>query len=131
MATQLHGPPLAEMEANDRTPLAPVLNEKIYSQLADSMPTQQLHQMYAMCMNDARARIGAMREMVAAHDGERFVREAHAIKGGCGMLGASELHRIAAELEKKGLEDETRDVNFLDELAAACDRLERMLGLRV
>ena len=135
MPTQLQESPIAEMYANDRVPRAPVLNEKIYSQLARSMPTRQLHEMYAMCMNDARARIGAMREMVAAHDAARFVREAHAIKGGCGMLGASELHVLAAELETKGLAggpvDEARDVNSLDELAAACDRLERMLDSRV
>ena len=34
----------------------------------------------------------------------QFVRQAHALKGGSGMLGATELYRMAAELEAGGLE---------------------------
>jgi DNA-binding response OmpR family regulator len=112
-----------------------VLNEKIYQQLAVSMPVQQLQEMYAMCVDDARRRIAGMRRLAADHDATRFVREAHSIKGGCGMLGATELHRLAAQLEAAGLEipspSAPEDVNSLDELSAACDRLERMLGSRV
>jgi CheY-like chemotaxis protein/HPt (histidine-containing phosphotransfer) domain-containing protein len=111
-----------------------VLNEKIYGQLAGSMPAKQLQEMYAMCLSDARKRIAVMRNLAAAHDGPQFVRQAHAIKGSCGMLGATELHGMAAQLEGCGLDAEgahdAEEVNSLDELAAACDRLERMLGSR-
>ncbi|MGA1982092.1 MAG: response regulator [Acidobacteriaceae bacterium] len=113
---------------------SPVLNEKIFQQLAGSMPAQQLRELYTMCVNDARARIATMRRLADAHDGAKFVREAHSIKGGCGMLGATELHGMAAALESNGLDGATQggqEVNSLDELAAACDRLERMLGSRV
>jgi CheY-like chemotaxis protein len=113
---------------------APVLNEKIYQQLAGTMPAKQLKQLYTMCVNDARARIANMRRLADAHDGAKFMREAHAIKGGCGMLGATELHGMAASLEQNGLEEDAageQKVNSLDELIAACDRLERMLGSRV
>jgi CheY-like chemotaxis protein/HPt (histidine-containing phosphotransfer) domain-containing protein len=109
----------------------PVLNETIYRQLAGSMPAKQLNEMYVMCVNDARRRIAGMRTLAADHDTARFVREAHAIKGGCGMLGATELHRMAAQLEANGPGDGPPGVNSLDELSAACDRLERMLGSRV
>jgi HPt (histidine-containing phosphotransfer) domain-containing protein len=113
----------------------PVLNETIYRQLAASMSAQQLHQMYALCLSDASKRIHSMRQLAAAHDAIAFVRQAHAIKGGCGMLGATELHQMAAQLEADGLEaaDTTGvdEVNSLDELTAACDRLERILGSRV
>jgi CheY-like chemotaxis protein/HPt (histidine-containing phosphotransfer) domain-containing protein len=112
---------------------APILNETIYGQLARSLPIPQLKEMYAMCLNDARRRIAGMRTSAAEHDSAAFIREAHAIKGGCGMLGATELHRLAAELETHGLASSgrtTEDVNSLDELSAACDRLERMLGSR-
>lgn len=113
----------------------PVLNETIYRQLAGTMPAPQLHEMYTMCLDDARERIDVMRGLAAAHDTARFVREAHAIKGSCGMLGATQLHWMAAELEKNGLEkplaQTENEVNSLDELSAACDRLERMLGSRV
>ena len=55
-----------------------------------------------MCVNDARKRIAGMRALAADHDAAKFMREAHAIKGGCGMLGATELHRMAARLEANG-----------------------------
>jgi CheY-like chemotaxis protein len=112
-----------------------VLNETIYRQLAASMPAPRLRQMYQMCVDDVRQRIHSMRQLAAARDATAFVRQAHAIKGGCGMLGATELHTLAARLEAHGLQAaETPgadEVNSLDEFAAACDRLERILGSRV
>jgi len=99
------------------------------------MPAPQLHQMYAMCLNDTRARITSMRQLAAARDGVQFVRQAHAIKGSCGMLGATELYRMAAELEANGRKSAAAEgvkaVNSLDELSSACDRLERILRSRV
>jgi CheY-like chemotaxis protein len=126
----------SESESPDITSeTGPVLNETIYQQLAVSMPAQQLREMYTMCVNDARERIAGMRKFAAHHDAAKFTREAHAIKGGCGMLGATELHRMAAKLETNGPEagvpGEAQNVNSLDELSAACDRLERMLESRV
>jgi CheY-like chemotaxis protein len=112
----------------------PPLDERIYTQLNDAMPKPQLHQMYEMCLKDARDRITTMRGLVARHDAAQFVRQAHAIKGGCGMLGATELYAMATQLEKSGLRaaglEGTQGVNPLDELTAACDRLERILGSR-
>ena len=135
MDTPVGQPQSSEAVASGSAPVNLVLNEKIYQQLAGSMPQQQLLEMYAMCLNDARERIAGMRVLVAEHDKVRFRREAHSIKGGCGMLGATELHRMAAVLESDGLEsgpaEEAQDVNSLDELSAACDRLERMLRSRV
>ena len=123
-----HEVPPAEPVSN-----SPVLNEQIFQQLAGSMPRQQLRELYTMCVSDARARIATMRRLANAHDGAKFVREAHSIKGGCGMLGATELYGMAAALETSGLEAVTPSgqVYSLDDLAAACDRLERMLRSRV
>lgn len=113
----------------------PVLNESIFEKLALTLPIRQLLEMYIMCVNDARQRIALMRACVREHDSAQFIREAHAIKGSSGMLGATQLHGMAAELEKTGLASpdshSQQDVNSLDELSAACDRLERMLGSRV
>ncbi len=44
---------------------ASVLNETIYQQLAGSVPSKQLHEMYSMCVNDARQRIAGMRKLTA------------------------------------------------------------------
>ena len=110
------------------------LDERIYKQLGNSMNRKQLREMYGLCLDDVRKRIRSMRGLAAREDAEQFVREAHAIKGGCGMLGASELYKMAATLEKAGLGaaglEGSKGVNPLDELAAACDRLERILGTR-
>jgi len=135
MDTQFQEPQSLSTVFTETTYGSPVLNENIYGQLARAMPAKQLHEMYTMCVNDARERIARMRTLAAAHDTANFSREAHAIKGGCGMLGATELHGMASELERSGTEDAATktlpDVNSLDELSAACDRLERMLGSRV
>jgi CheY-like chemotaxis protein/HPt (histidine-containing phosphotransfer) domain-containing protein len=133
-------PPMESSVQNQLPPdsasfAAPVLNETIYEKLAGSMPLTQLQELYLLCVNDARKRIDFMRSLVTNHDTDRFVREAHALKGSCGMLGASQLHGMAAELETRGLDTagdhQAQEVNSLDELSAACDRLERMLGSRV
>jgi len=127
--------PPAKSPIPDSANAAPVLNETIHRKLADSVSAPQLQEMYAMCIDDVRRRIATMRQLAATRNGEQFVREAHAIKGGCGMLGATELHQLAALLEVHGLDADNsrteKKVNSLDELSAACDRLERMLGSRV
>jgi CheY-like chemotaxis protein/HPt (histidine-containing phosphotransfer) domain-containing protein len=131
MNLSVHDAPPSVFGSGGSSASKPILNETIYGQLAGSMPAPQLLEMYTMCVNDARKRIASMRSLAEAHDAATFVREAHSIKGGCGMLGATELHGMAAELEKKGLEPGASEVNSLDELSAACDRLERMLRSRV
>ena len=131
MNLSAHDVPSSNLGPGGGSAPRPVLNETIYRQLAGSMPAPQLLEVYTMCVNDARKRIASMRSLAEAHDSATFVREAHSIKGGCGMLGATELHGMAAELEKRGLEPGTSEVNSLDELSAACDRLERMLRSRV
>lgn len=112
----------------------PELDERIYRQLHEAMPGRQLRQMYTLCLDDVRKRIVDMRLLAGHHDADQFVRQAHAIKGGCGMLGASELYTMASRLEKAGLRaaglDGAKGVNPLDELDSACDRLERILGTR-
>jgi len=126
--------PPAEHVPATISPEVPVVNATIYEQLSRTLPAQQLNEMYTLCINDARERIRRMRGSVEQHDADRFVREAHAIKGSAGMLGATQLHTIASDLETRGLEPGasiSEAVNSLDELSAACDRLERMLGSRV
>jgi len=110
------------------------LNERIYRKLSVSMPAKPLLQLYAMCVNDARERIATMRRLAAEGNGAQFVLEAHALKGSSGMLGATEIYRMAAELETAGLGAPglggMEKVDPLDELAGACDRLERILASR-
>ena len=112
---------------------ATVLDEDIYSKLAELMPAEQLGQMYALCVGDARKRIVHMRALAAAADDVRYRAEAHTVKGGSGMIGARQLYDLAAAAERDGIPNTAADFGTssvtaaLAQLSLACDRLERIL----
>jgi CheY-like chemotaxis protein len=107
----------------------PVLNEDIYSKLAASMQPAKLRQLYDLCLTDVEDRVTIMRNAASNHDDEAYKREAHAIKGGCGMVGATEMQTIATTMETKGLG--TNHVASLHEFLLACTRLRRILVARL
>ncbi len=105
------------------------LNESIYQKLANSMSASQLEKLYSMCLSDAENRIDAMQKAAAGQDDAAYRREAHAIKGGCGMVGAVELQSIANIMETKGIE--ANHVATLHEFLLASKRLQRILIARM
>jgi CheY-like chemotaxis protein len=105
---------------------ASILNEAVYQNFARSMPSGQVAALYQMCIDDAARRIATMRRAAGDRDDAVYRRSAHAIKGSCGMVGALELARLAAEMETLGLPVE-HDVTPLDHFLAASARLGRML----
>src|SRR3954447_9215785 len=62
---------------------ATVLEEAVYSKLAESMRVHQLKQLYALCLADAERRLATMQQASSRNDNALYKREAHAIKGGC------------------------------------------------
>jgi len=104
----------------------PALDEAIYQRLAGSMPAAQLQQLYNLCLDDAEARIGSMRLAATATDDVTYRQLAHSVKGGSSMVGALELHQLAATAEQNGTTT-TNHVDSLDEMLAACGRLRRIL----
>lgn len=102
-----------------------VLDESIYRKLASSMPPDRLSAMYELCLADIDLRVERMRQALASADHEEARRQAHALRGGCGMVGAAELQKLAMSLEEKGFHGD--DVASLDEIVTACQRLRRML----
>jgi CheY-like chemotaxis protein len=102
-----------------------VLDENVYRKLSGSMRGPQLEQLYAMCLADAEGRLTEMRLAAAEGDDAAYKREAHAIKGGCGMVGALELQTLATSMELHGLRDD--HVASLEEFLVACERLRSML----
>jgi CheY-like chemotaxis protein len=104
----------------------PALNEGVYRKLAGAMRRERLEQLYALCLSDAEARIVAMRRSASIGDDAAYRKEAHAIKGGCGMVGAAELQSLATSMEERGLAD-ANHVASLDEFMVACERLRRIL----
>lgn len=107
---------------------AGTLNEDVYQKLASSMSASQLEKLYSMCLTDAEKRIDEMKQAAASHDSDAYKRAAHAIKGGCGMVGATELQSIANIMETKGIE--ANHVATLHEFLLASERLRRILVAR-
>jgi len=103
----------------------PVLDAKVYQSLSGSMSREKLQQLYRLCLDDSQHRIGNLRQAVDRRDDAAYRREAHAIKGGCRMVGALELAALAEFIESHGLVANL--INRLDELQLACDRLESVL----
>ncbi|MBS1800952.1 MAG: response regulator [Acidobacteria bacterium] len=102
-----------------------VLDPETHRKLAATMKPEKLAQLYQLCLGDVRKRVATMRRAAAMGDDATCRREAHAIKGGCGLIGAIELQTIAASVESHGIA--TNHVATLDEILVACERLERML----
>lgn len=113
----------------ERTALAalPPLEEKTFTQLRSKLADDQLRQLYAMTLEDVRSRLERMAEAAKAGDAAAVRHEAHAIKGGCGMVGAFELQELAAATEGGS----AVDTSSLADFAAACQRLQRMLDERL
>ena len=95
----------------------------IFSKLLMVMGEQQLDQLYRLFVEDAVVRVTRMVAAASEPDATALVREAHALKGSCGMLGATELHNLAGRLEAGGLECTL----LLNDFNPAIDRLRRML----
>jgi len=105
-----------------------VLDEDVYAKLAGSMRGSQLEELYALCRKDAEVRVERMRRAASLGDDAAYRKEAHALKGGCGMVGAVELQRLATSMEERGLRDD--DVATLKEFMVASERLRRILVAR-
>jgi CheY-like chemotaxis protein len=104
-----------------------VVDEKIFTSLGATLPAAQLRELYELTLRDVRERVIRMQASLAAGDVDQVRREAHAIKGACGMVGAAELRELAAAAEG-GSAGSTPP---LAEFPAACDRLERILDTRL
>lgn len=81
------------------TPDAAVLDRKILAQLRASMPETSVRALYAAALADLRERLSALEAAIGRNDTERVRVIGHAIKGGCGMIGACEAANLGALLE--------------------------------
>lgn len=99
------------------------LDEEIFDSLAKMISSSQLRELFAMALKDIGKRHTRMVEAAAAEDLQAVQHEAHAMKGSCGMLGASELQTLAATIE----EAPTVHTSAIVEIPQACIRLQRML----
>ncbi len=104
----------------------PVLDDEIFRKMAARCKPEDLVQIYELTVADVLQRHKRLEVYAAAGDLNALQREAHAIKGVCGMMGARELQHLAAETEAGTM------VNTLAiaEFPAACSRLRRMLDAK-
>ena len=107
-----------------------VLDDDIFGRMAAMLPAAQLKELYKITIDDVLRRVGLMRTSLERGDHAAIRAEAHAIKGGCGMVGASELSRLATDVEAgTGQGSEKGNPPFAD-FDAACARLQDMLDAR-
>ena len=92
------------------------------------MRRERLQQLYTLCLGDIKERIARMRQTASNKEDAAFRREAHAIKGGAGMVGAVELQTLAGKLEEDGIH--ANHVASLDELMVSCECLRLILLAR-
>ena len=101
------------------------LDGRIYANLQRAMPPAAVRELIAACVGDARAR-GATMRSAGTLDLELVRREAHAVKGGAGMVGARQLAEVAAGIELGSYQSKDLELMLVD-LFEACDVLERKL----
>ncbi len=131
LATLAQAPDVPESSPPPQPSNAEILSQATYQVLCQSMQPPQVDALYTMLLDDADRRLELMRHALAAHDHDAWSRAAHAIKGGCGMVGALELASIAAAMEEDGPPPPHQMVDQFDPFAhfqAAAARLRSILS---
>lgn len=103
------------------------LDDTIFNSLNKMISSAQLGQLFSMALADIAKRHQRIEVAAGAGDLPSAQREAHAIKGSCGMIGAAEIQSLAAAIE----DGPTFNVFAISEIPAACLRLKRMLETKL
>lgn len=104
------------------------LDEGTWEKLSKSMQPAQLNGLFAFALDDGEKRVALMQAAREAGDDAALRREAHALKGSAGMIGALRLQALSAGLEGAGLSVDAEAA--LDEIVLAIGRLRSMLAER-
>jgi CheY-like chemotaxis protein len=105
---------------------ARALREEVYDKLLQTMPRADLHEVYKVCLRDARQRVAQMQKLVEEGDLAGLRRQAHTLKGGAAMVGAARLAATASSLET-GSYERSELLELIYNLLLYCDELERIL----
>jgi CheY-like chemotaxis protein len=81
----------------------PTISMQAFQRLQNAMAAEQLHPLYDFALTDAELRVTRMEAAAHAGDDDSFRKEAHALKGSCGMIGAERLRDLAAAAEDGGV----------------------------
>ncbi len=105
---------------------ADIVDPIVLGKLKAMMPASAVREIYAAVASDLTTRLATLRAAMDAADSIEVARIAHAIKGGCAMVGLSSAREAASRLETSNL-----PVTWPAELAhlhSALKGLEVMLG---
>ncbi len=109
----------------------PVVSAEVLAQFRQLMPEHAVREVYTAAADDLVRRIEALSVAIARRDGDEIRRIGHAIKGGCGMAGATQAARLGAMLESVSSCSEDNHLDnsraLLRDLRAAARALQRML----
>jgi CheY-like chemotaxis protein len=106
----------------------PSIATATFNRMKLSMSAAQLRALYEFALSDADSRIVRMSAATETGDDEAYRREAHALKGSCGMVGALRLRTLAAQAEDDGLPSPTViQLNPLLLFHAEISRIRHML----
>jgi CheY-like chemotaxis protein len=98
--------------------------------LLGAMPIEQVQSLYDFALTDAELRVTRMEAAAHAGDDETYRKEAHALKGACGMIGAERLRNLASAAEEDGVATSVPSNDFPEfrkEISAVSLMLEELL----
>jgi HPt (histidine-containing phosphotransfer) domain-containing protein len=99
-----------------------------FDRMKSSMPLPQLRALYDFALSDAESRIVRLSTATEIGDDISYRREAHALKGSCGMIGAVRLGSLAAVAEDEGLPAATvTELNPIQHFHAEMEQIRHML----
>jgi CheY-like chemotaxis protein len=105
----------------------PSIARATFDRMKTSMPGVQLQALYDFALNDAEVRVHRMASAMEKGDDVLYRKEAHALKGSCGMVGALRLRNMAAEAEEVGLQTSVTDSAPLLHFYAEIEQIRHML----
>ena len=105
----------------------PPLDDTIFAALTRSFGPVQLMELYDLTLDDVAKRHARMLTHAEEEDLDAVRREAHAVKGACGMVGARELQQLATAVEKGN----TLSNADLAAFPGAAERLRRRLDQKL
>ena len=114
----------ADAEATDSP--AELIDPVVLGKLKAMMSAKALREIYTAVATDLKSRLGPLQAAVDAGDDAEMRRIAHAIKGGCAMVGLTGAMQAAAQLESSNVPVTSPEA--MGQLRSSLIALEVMLG---
>jgi len=109
-----------------------LINKATFEELKQMSGADFINELIDAFLDDAPDMISQMQAALVSKDVESFRRNAHSLKSNANTFGATELGRLAKELESMGKENNLDIGNRLDVLNEAFGKVaDELKGMRV